>query len=143
MDERKNNSKKPPKERRRHRYILTKSIDELTEVEWTMMLAYEEDDRQTDPLYRRCESIFSTYVEKRMDYPNILGVAGHGISPNKKIKVWDAYINIDSHYRCIGHYLTLSEAETASDTARLRLERILKNNLKKIIGSADGLDSHS
>lgn len=143
MDENKNNRKKPPKERRRRRQILTKSIDELTDVEWAMMLADEEDERQTDPLYRRCESIFSTFIEKRMEYPDILGVVGPGISPSRKIKVWDVYITIDSHYRTIGQYLTQPEAEGAADTARLRLERILKNNLKRIIGSVDDLDCHS
>jgi len=142
MDENKNNSKKPTREQRR-RQILTKSINELTDVEWCMMLAHEEDNRQVDPLYCRCDPIFSTFIEKRAEYPDILGVVGPGISPNRKIKVWDVYINIDSHYRTIGQYLTQPEAEGAADTARLRLERILKNNLKRIIGSVDDLDCRS
>ena len=134
MDENKNNSKKPLRERRRRQQILAKPITEFTDVEWTLMLAHEEDCRQTDSLYKKSEPIFSTFIENRMEYPDTSGVVGLTVSSGRKIKVWDVYITIDSHYRTIGHYRTQPQAEGAANAARLRLERILKNNIKRIMG---------
>lgn len=125
--------KKYTGKRRKGREDLNSNHD----VDFLMFIADEEGLRESDPLFKRSDSLFSTFIERREEFAGDIGMdITLKVSPNEPVTMYDVYVNLDSKYRNVGSYLTLKEAKLAADRYRLNLERTLKDALDVLLGFA-------
>jgi hypothetical protein len=110
----------------------------MTDGEFALFLSEEENEREKDPLYRRSDSIFITFIEQYDEDASAL--KRHGIDAEGKtgkVSVYDVYVGVDCHYRSVGCFLSLRDAQAWADKTRLKLERQLKNTIKHHFGMGD------
>lgn len=107
------------------------------DVDFLLFIADEEGLRENDPLYKKSDSLFSTFIEPREEFAGDIGMdITLQVSPDEPVTMYDVYVNLDSKYRNVGSYLTLKEAKLAADRYRLNLERTLKDALDVLLGFA-------
>lgn len=126
-----------PRRKKQPRKRAPKNIglNRMTDAEFVLFLGNEESERETDPLYNKSDPIFMTYIEKRTELAQAMGLAEVlEIPETETVPIFDVYIGIDCFYRSIGWFFTLEEAKLAASSARVRWERHLKNHMKSIFG---------
>lgn len=132
-----NNRPERKKKYSRKRQKAVKDLSSNQDVDFLMFIADEEGLRENDPLFKRSDSLFSTFIERREEFAGDIGMdIALKVSPDEPVTMYDVYVNLDSKYRNVGSYLTLKDAKLAADRCRLNLERTLKDALDVLLGFA-------